>query len=146
MSLFLQIMAIGIIATIVMTIFSYALSAITNNQFEEPQLINSLFKRSGTCSFKLVREHVLGWAIHFIVGVVFVGCFYALNIFGWFDHSWFSGATFGLLAGIVGALSWGIILKTHPNPPSMNMTGYLLQLIPAHIIFGVTLVSIIRIW
>ncbi|MDT0293021.1 hypothetical protein ACFQ3R_09905 [Mesonia ostreae] len=144
MNLALNIIAIGIIATLAMTAFSYALSAITNSKFEEPQLINILFKRAGTFSFPLVREHILGWTIHFIIGIAFVVCYYVSLPMELFDTTVLDGAIFGFLAGLIGALFWGTTLKLHPNPPKINKIGYLLQLIPAHIIFGITMVLIIQ--
>jgi hypothetical protein len=138
------IFATGMLSTLAMTMFSYGLSYISGNKFEEPQLINILFSRSSIFSDSIAREHVLGWAIHFIIGILFVICFKVLLQFDVLHINLLVGILFGAISGIFGAIVWAIALALHPNPPKMNRTGYLLQLIPAHIIFGVVMVILFQ--
>ena len=139
-----HIITIGIIATLAMTAFSYLLSAITKRNFREPRLINLLLKRATIISTHLCSEHIIGWAIHLFIGILFVACFLGLTVIDIFQINYSSGFLFGCLAGTVGAVFWGITLKLHPDPPKLKKIWYLIQLIPAHIVFGVVMIALLK--
>ncbi|MHA7056083.1 hypothetical protein ACWGOQ_0002615 [Aquimarina sp. M1] len=139
----IESIAVGFIATIAMTAFSYSISYISKNIFEEPQLINMLLSQWNDNSFNLEREHIVGWAIHFLIGMFFVLGFKILHMCKILDISVLSGIIYGLFAGVIGVFFWGIVLWIHPNTPKINRTRYLLQLIPAHIVFGITMIYLL---
>jgi len=136
----LKIIAIGILSTIAMTAFSYALSILTKNKFEEPQLLNELISRLPKVQITLPREHVLGWLLHVLVGIFFVGIYAVLYHYNIVTHSILSGGIYGFAAGLFGVLIWAISLSIHPNPPVLNRLAFYLQLVPAHVIFGITMI------
>ena len=143
MLLFYQVLAVGLIATTAMTLFSYALSSIFNKKYKEPQLINELISRSSKIPFNLFKEHVLGWIIHLLVGLGFIVVFKILLWLDLFNLTIKSGVLYGFLTGLVGILFWGVSLRLHSNPPKLNRTQYLIHLIPAHVTFGLTTVLVL---
>lgn len=140
--IFINLIGISIVATLAMTFFSYALSYFTKSKFEEPQLLNLLVTRHKQLKNLTSREHVIGWALHFGIGLVFVILFYV--VYKIFDLSitYKFGALFGFIAGIIGVLGWQILLYIHPNPPDFNRKLFFIQLVIAHIIFGLTIITI----
>jgi len=136
----LHIFSIGIVSTIAMTIFSYTISYITNNKFEEPQLLNILIDKLPRANFSLSREHILGWGLHLFIGIVFVGSFFLLDYIFNINFTLSTGVIFGFFAGLIGVCFWSICFAVHPNPPDIKRNIYYLQLIPAHIIFGITMI------
>ncbi|WP_179352046.1 hypothetical protein [Winogradskyella vidalii] len=136
-NLVIQIIVAGIVATLVMTAFSYLLSAVTNYKLKEPQFINLLLSKSRLFSLDIEKTHLLGWMLHFMVGISFVVCYHLLRTLNVLNDSLVHALLFGLTAGLIGVAFWWITLRLHSNPPKLNRSFYLFQLIPAHIIFGV---------
>jgi len=135
----LIIIAIGILATIGMTIFSYIISFFTSNKVEEPQLLNEMVFRLRLGHHDLKKEHVVGWAIHLIIGIFFSLLYFGLLNYNLIDRNYLHGIIFGLIAGFIGVLGWKLLEVLHPNPPSSLKMIFYAQLIPAHIIFGLCL-------
>lgn len=116
-----------------MSLFSYQLSKIAGEQFREPQILSALLKRLG------ITKHdgtaIDGWLLHYFAGLLFVLVY---------DQIWkkkvtpsvASGMALGAISGIVGAETWRKVYEYHPNPPKNNFKQYYVQLIPAHVIFG----------
>lgn len=142
MRLLFLILSIGLIATLAMTAFSYAMSYFTNCKLKEPQLLNILINRTSATHLSLDKEHVVGWALHILVGMLFVGTFVILHALFNFSISLLTGVVFGFSAGLVGVCFWSITFYLHPNPPAINRTIYYIQLIPAHILFGITMIAL----
>ncbi|OAB78642.1 hypothetical protein [Cochleicola gelatinilyticus] len=144
MELISEIITVGIIATLGMTAFSYLVSYFSNSKFEEPQLLNILIRRYQGPATTICREHVLGWTIHFLIGMLFVGVFKILQGYSIVTLTLLSGSIFGFLGGIFGVGFWGFILKIHPNPPQINKVVYFIQLVIAHVIFGICLIYLLN--
>lgn len=144
MILISQIITVGIFATIAMTAFSYGFSYIFKGNFKEPQLLNYLIDRLPKNSTSICREHIYGWLIHICTGILFVLIFKAVTIFIDIDLSFLNGFIIGLLAGLIGVGTWSLAFIFHPNPPSNNRLMYYLQLICAHIIFGIAMVYLLK--
>jgi len=131
------IFSIGVFSTLAMTAFSYALSYFTSNKFEEPQLLNILLDRITSAEKRFYNEHIVGWSIHCLIGILFVIVYFLLKYFQILPQGILYDSLFGFCAGIIGVLFWSITFSLHPNPPKINRALYYLQLIPAHIIFGI---------
>jgi len=143
MSIFNKILAVGILSTTAMTLFSYGLSYLTKKRFREPQLLNELISQFPKNSLHLCREHILGWTIHLFIGFFFVASFEVLSRFDLMDDSIESGILYGFLSGLVGVAGWWLSLHLHPNPPKLNRAQYFIHLIPAHVVFGITMVQLL---
>ncbi len=135
----LQVISVGIVATIAMTLFSYLFSYLANDNYKEPQLLNYLIDTLPSVKASICREHILGWTIHFSIGILFVAVYQILETLAVLDFSIISASIFGFIAGLVGIVGWSIGFAVHPSPPKINKLLFFLQLIIAHIIFGGTM-------
>ncbi|MCF4100821.1 hypothetical protein L1I30_03995 [Gillisia sp. M10.2A] len=141
-----KIICSGFAATSLMTAFSYLVSRIKNKQFREPELLNILISRSDLLNFKLSKKSSVGWVLHYVIGWIFVIIFDVLWKFNFPPFSVLSGALLGLVAGIIGVFGWKIFFSLSNNPPKIDWSEYYLQLIIAHIIFGVTAALVFLSW
>jgi hypothetical protein len=127
----------AILATTLMTAFSYGLSYALKKQFKEPELLNKILSRLHVIGSSKVEINPLGWFIHYTVGIIFI-LFYEVL---WESTSYtptlgnfmFVGALLGVLAIVV----WAIVLKIHPRPPKVDYPWYYIQLFVAHTVFGI---------
>lgn len=133
----IQILFSGIIATSVMTLFSYIVSALSHSQFREPQLLNELLKRSTALPYKPGQENLTGWTIHYAIGILFVAIFDFIWNYTDFEPSIFTGALLGFIFGFIGITGWKVMFSLNPNPPAIRFKIFYLQLLPAHVIFGI---------
>lgn len=121
-----------IIATSLMTGYSYALSALTNKQFREPELLNGLLNNWFHKSFP--KTAPAGWLIHYAVGLMFIVAYHF--VFNLIEPTLLNYVWTGLVSGLIGAGVWFVTLNIHPVPPPTHRAGYYAQLVPAHIIFA----------
>ncbi|SDS74488.1 hypothetical protein SAMN04487764_2950 [Gillisia sp. Hel1_33_143] len=124
-------------ATLMMTLFSYSFSIFCEHQFKEPELLNQLIK-SSKLPFKPKKKSFLGWLVHFIIGLVFA----EFTILGWeYFHSisyFVYGLISGIIAGVMGIFGWYLMFKVNPQPPSIHLNKFYIQLVIAHIVFTLT--------
>lgn len=132
----LLIILSGFVATSLMTMFSYIVAEVKKSQFREPQLLNILITLAPLIHIKVSIRNILGWIIHYIIGWIFVVCFDFIWRYSGVDPSLASGAYLGFIAGIIGVSGWKIFFILSPNPPGIEFKNFYLQLIVAHIIFG----------
>jgi len=116
-----------------MTVFSYIYSNTRGKQFREPKLLNELLARLGWISFSAGPNHWTGWVIHYLVGFLFVAVYYWLGIVKTFDDYLIAGT----VCGIIGIAGWRTVFAIHPNPPVIRFREYYLQLLVAHVVFGI---------
>ncbi len=98
----LLIAAGAFIATSLMTHFSYLDSRIKGRQLREPELLNILISHSSFFPFQLNRNGRVGWTINYLIGCIFVTCFYFFWKLSGIKPSVSISAILGFLAGIVG--------------------------------------------
>ncbi len=127
----------GIVSTLVMTLFSHLVEMITGEKLNEAHLINLLIDRS-KLSMKITRNHILGWLIHCVIGILMV-----FGLFLYQDQNaslpmHVHGLCMGLALGGLGTLGWWLILSFHPNVPENNWILFFGQLMVAHLIFALT--------
>lgn len=134
---FLQIFIVSVTATSVMTTFSYVMATIKKSQFEEPEILNKLIDSDENIPLHISKNNILGWFIHYFLGFAFVAIFYfcwsILNI----APTLLSGLLLGAGAGIIGIGGWRILFYLNSNPPDIYPWKFFLQLLIAHIIFGI---------
>tara|TARA_R100001369_G_scaffold29172_4_gene52725 strand:- start:215882 stop:216322 length:441 start_codon:yes stop_codon:yes gene_type:complete len=143
----IRLIVAGAIATSIMTAFSYILSNLLNKQFREPELLNIVLSRSDFFRLELSKNSSAGWILHYLIGWIFVVVFEIIWKLEFIPISISSGAILGLAAGIIGVLGWKLFFYLSKNPPETNWDiEYYLQLIVAHIIFGVSAAVVYNIW
>ena len=138
----LQILLATIAATTSMTILSYVFSATFRELYKEPLLLKYLLQRLGS-PLSANAEEVLGWVIHYLVGLLFVIAYQLLLHFEVLDDSWGSGILFGAVAGVIGIGWWHLMFKLSNFPP-IDFKGYYKQLFLVYIIFGLTVVAVYK--
>ena len=127
----------SITATSTMTLFSYIISKKEKENFREPKLLGDFVRKSFHTSKK--ESRYLGWALHYVTGVGFTGAYDVLLSLGRKRPTVKNGLLYGAIAGGAGVIMWRVLFKNHHNPPKTHKEGFYLQLVLAHVIFGLTL-------
>ncbi|WP_158858121.1 hypothetical protein [Lunatibacter salilacus] len=107
-------------------------------QFREPELLNILLMRWTNAFRQLTKSSLLGWVIHYLVGVFFMFVFYLIWEFMEIEATLLSGGIMGFAAGILGVIGWQFTFWIHPNPPKLDFKHYYVHLILAHVVFGIS--------
>lgn len=142
----IKILIAGVVATSLMTAFSYIVSAISNKQFREPELLNIILSKSSFFRLELSKKSSAGWILHYLIGWLFVLIFALVWDIELIPISILSGAILGFGAGIIGVFGWKIFFALSSNPPKIAWSEYYLQLIIAHIIFGIGTAVVYIVW
>jgi uncharacterized membrane protein YedE/YeeE len=126
-----------------MTIFSYICGKIFSKEFGEPKLLNKLLDRSFSGN-DIKEDSPLGWIIHFAIGFLFAWIMHLY--FLWTDHTptWPIGSLLGLALGVLGVTGWAMALNFHRSPPKPELPQFYLQLVVAHVIFGLGTVLVFK--
>lgn len=138
----LKIVTSGILGTLLMTLFSYVCGQLFSKEFGEPKLLNALLYRASNHKNKTVTHALLGWILHLCIGIVFAFFLYSYfewkNRFGWRESlpNLYMAAILGFLLGLLGVMGWTVLLKIHHSPPKIELPEFYIQLVVAHIIFG----------
>lgn len=143
---FIRIFIEGIVATTVMTTFSYVLANITKKEFREPELLNDLLSRSNLYRLKLSKKSAAGWILHYLIGWMFVILIEAAWLTELVEASVLSGALLGFLGGVIGIFGWKILFWINNNPPKISWSDYYIQLVIAHVLFGISTGIIYLLW
>lgn len=130
-----QVLASAISGTTVMTLFSYLLSDRANKNFREPKLLGRLCYRLLPVTSKK-NMLITGWVLHYLVGLLFAEC-YSLFWTGNQRADVKTGMVLGGISGFAAILIWKFTYALHPNPPLIDFTSFALQLVIAHLLFGI---------
>ncbi|MFL9831750.1 hypothetical protein ABS764_12920 [Flavobacterium sp. ST-87] len=134
---FIQILISSLVATSVMTLFSYIISESFRELYKEPVLL-SYCLTALAISLSAKTKNVLGWIIHYAIGFLFVFGYYLLWENEIISETWIAAFILGAISGIIGILSWVIIFKISDYNPKIDFKGYYLQLFFVHVIFGLS--------
>ena len=138
-----MILLTAILATTAMTAFSYVVSASFRKLYKEPLLLQYVLQKLHL-SVSGITKSVLAWAIHYLIGLLFVYAFY-LTVTGLrMAPSWLSGLIFGVIIGIVGIIGWEMMFKISGKPQITDRAGYYTQLFLAHLIFAFTTIAVYK--
>ncbi len=124
---------ISTIATSGMTFFSYLLSVKHKEKFLEPLALNQLIYHKNK---EKKAHHLMGYLVHYLVGLFFSFFYFVFFSKSIIKLKWLNFSMLGFINGLIGASGWYFSLQIHGNPPKIKLKKYLLQLIGAHIIFG----------
>jgi hypothetical protein len=143
--LILKLLLAALSGIIVMTIFSYMVSALARQRFKEPQLLNYLLIRWQMQVFR-AKENVAGWIIHYGAGLFFTIIYEFIWQYKLLEVSWAAALFLGVVSGLFGLCVWKVMFVFTPRPPKINFSAYYLQLIPAHILFALGVVGFYKAW
>jgi hypothetical protein len=124
-----------LVATSLMTAFSYLISEAFRKLYKEPVLLQFLMTRF---HFNLspAGKTITGWFIHYTIGLLFVIAWYILWKLGVIELTWLSGIIYGCVIGLIGIGGWVFMFTLADYKPKIDFKGYYLQLLVAHIVFG----------
>ena len=126
----------GVTGTLVMTAGSELMSLIANENFSEPDHLETMISRLAPALSKHAKK-IAGWGAHFAMGLVFAAIYVELWEAKKIKHNLKNALILGALSGVIGLFIWKATFKVHPLPPWLNYTHFYLQRIPAHIVFAV---------
>ena len=129
----------GLMGTSFMTIFSQILGKVMGQNFNEAELINKLLNRRGR------TYHYLGWYIHYAIGFIFAAGLRALYLLTEFERYIIIGIPIGLGLGAFGGMCWYIFFFKKTETPNLEFKNFFGQLLIAHVIFTVVVLSIFQI-
>lgn len=132
----LQILISSVIATSVMTLFSYTVSEAARETYKEPVLLGYILS-SLNIKVSSPLKLFLGWLMHYLIGVAFVVAYHIVWYYQLMDISWKASILLGIISGIIGIISWVILFKMVPTKPNIDFKGYYAQLFVAHMIFAI---------
>lgn len=124
-----------LVSVIIMTLFSALISQLSGNEYREPNLLSKLISGNELGIKEKPFHIVMGWVIHFSIGLLFFSIYTLLYQFTDQMKSMFWTCLIGFLFGGIGILGWTIAFKISSNPPNIEFKGFSLQLLFAHIIF-----------
>jgi glucan phosphoethanolaminetransferase (alkaline phosphatase superfamily) len=128
-------------ATTAMTMFSIVYSEATNRNYIEPEQLSKTIKK--LTNINKPSADYMGWIAHYFVGFVFCSAYWAIwrnNTNKYIRKGW----ALGLASGIIGVSIWKLVFSFQKRKPAIE-TEYYMQLVAAHIIFGMVAKSIHRI-
>lgn len=134
---FIIILVASLIATSLMTAFSYFLSHQFNTLFKEPVLLGYILKNIGL-DFGTTTLLKFGWMLHYLIGLTFVIIYHFLWNYDYVAYTYYGAFLLGFGSGIVGIAEWYIMFQITNHKPKIPFKAYYLQLLFAHIIFGIT--------
>lgn len=131
-----------VVATSLMTGFSYLFYYITKKEAREPFLLNYILVNKFPDVLPFKSHASMGWILHYILGIVFLLLnILLINVFD-VDASILWGLPFGVFAGVLGLIGWNILFNIAGQLPEINFIIYYLQLLVAHIVFCVSAIAI----
>ena len=129
----------SILGTAIMTGFSHVVESLTDNKFNEAHLLNGLISNLKSVNSSIGDNHYLGWIIHFAIGIGMAAILYCYYFYIVDDISLWTGLFLGFILGIIGVAGWSLMISYHDNPPKIEWKHFFIQLVVAHMIFGVTI-------
>ncbi|WP_276168686.1 hypothetical protein [Zobellia alginiliquefaciens] len=141
-----KILLAGLVGTSLMTAFSYLVGHVCDSELGEPKLLNRFLNGSKRLDIEVGDESMLGWLFHYLTGFLFanaISLYFNLTE----NHPTYGLAVIlGCILGLFGVLGWVIMIRLHSSPPKMNLQLFLLQLVGAHVVFGLGATLVFRFW
>ncbi|WP_133159399.1 hypothetical protein [Solitalea longa] len=128
--------AAAVVGTSLMTLFSYLLTKSQKKNYTEPEVLSEIVDENNS-SVSEKEAKALGWTAHYGVGLAFTSAYSLIWEHTSIKPSIASGATLGALSGLLGILGWSQLFQMHHSTSTTYKAEYYMQLILAHIIFGI---------
>lgn len=137
MHIIFNLLIAAFLAMITMTGFSYIVSATFRELYKEPVLL-TYFLKELKWNLSATLKSILAWLLHYLIGLGFVIGYHLLWTNNLLPTTWGVGFLLGTISGIIGIIGWIFIFRYTQHEPKIDFKGYYLQLLLAHIIFGLT--------
>lgn len=142
----LKIALAGIVGTSLMTVFSYICQVAFQKKLGEPKLLSQFLQKSRFEIGKETGTTFWGWFLHYFTGFFFSLLIAIYIYFFGGPLSWGMGILLGFALGLLGILGWQVLYWIHHNPPAFDRSAFYLQLVLAHIFFGIGATMIYKFW
>lgn len=136
-----KILLATLVGTSLMTVYTYIAAETEEEPLKPPILLNRLISQSPNFKIAVTSRHVLGWLLHYLVGLTFVLIYHLLWQYTYLEPVFLHGALMGLASGVAGISGWEVLFLMHSNPPKVNLKKYYFHLMIAHIVFGIGAVA-----
>jgi hypothetical protein len=130
-----KIVIAGITGTTFMTLFSYLASMVKNENYSEPEHLATMLHRFIPSTSKKFNQ-AAGWNAHYAVGLAFAAVYVKLWEARKVKPTIINGLALGAISGAFAVAVWKLTFKIHPLPPWINFNKFYMQLVLAHVIFG----------
>ena len=135
-----KILLPAVTGTSLMTLFSYLISTYENENFSEPELLAAMEKDLLPQAAKQLALPA-GWATHYGIGVLISWIYEQANKRN--NRSVLTkGMMLGGWSGIAGVAMWQLFFRIHPAPPSVAVRKFFIQLLWAHLVFGISVSAV----
>jgi len=127
----------GIIGTAVMTLVMMIAPMMGMPKMSPPEMLSMMM------GFSIV----VGWMMHFMIGVIFAMAyaFFFINVVKKVSNNILKGAIFGMAAFIFAQIMMAIMGMMFPMPPMEgNMILMMVGSIMGHVIFGITVAMFVK--
>jgi hypothetical protein len=128
----------GIAGTALMTLFMYLMSYATQKVMKVTKILGTMITMGNYGRGELKEQQfsiVTGIIMHYLVGIIFMFCYYQLWRIGFGGPNFLTGLIFGFASGVFAIGVWYAFFAIHPNPPAVPLRSYLFNLFLAHFIF-----------
>lgn len=130
MNSFLTIAIAGIVATGVMTLFTYIVGRSFAQNLRVVQILGYMirsFHRGKIVDLRSQKTFLVGGILHYLIGVGFTAVFYWLkNYQSGIPLSWLA-LLCGSSAGILAIICWRLFILFHPRPPILKIKTFYRQ-------------------
>jgi hypothetical protein len=130
-----KVLESSVIGTTAMTLFSYLFSMSKKTNLKEPKLLGKMV-RPLVPGMSKKQSRKAGWLAHYAVGLLFAETYAQIWERSSLKANAKNGLVFGGLSGIAAILIWKFAFMIHPDPPSVNFRKYAMNLLIAHVVFG----------
>ena len=141
-----KILLAGLVGTTLMTAFSYLVGQLCDAELGEPKLLNKFLDRSKRLDIEVAEDSIWGWIFHYLTGFLFAGAMAAYFCSTENHPTWWLAIVLGCILGLFGVLGWLTMIRFHSAPPKIELQLFLIQLVGAHIIFGLGATIVFRLW
>lgn len=128
----------GIAGTALMTLFMYLMSFVTNRVMKVTKILGTMITMGNYGRGELKERQfslISGIIVHYLVGILFMFCYYQLWRIGFGGPNFLTGLIFGFASGMLAIAVWYAFFAIHPSPPKVPLRSYLSNLFLAHFLF-----------
>jgi hypothetical protein len=129
----------SVVATSLMTLFSYLIAETEKKNFSEPKLLAIIEKKKLAASKQIALP--AGWLTHYSIGILMTLFFYITWQQFKIKSTFHRGITSSVLGGLIAIGSWRILLAALPKRSSKYYKKFYTQLFIAHVVFAFTVIA-----
>lgn len=134
---------LGLIGTTLMTVYMNLVSYVMHLPLQVERVLGTMVTFQTNHHQKELQGQIAsvraGLVSHFLVGILFALLYLFLCRHNVVQPTLLQTVLFGFFSGTFGITFWKMMFDMHPNPPSIPVNTYLINIWCAHVIFGLGL-------